>query len=223
MNSTKNSKKLNRLYLQLQQRSLTTEAALVIDLRDGLYKEAGIIESIKEYASNPAVLEYVSLGAKIAGAIMTIFPATSAAGPSIVRAASLLDFAAAAQYYKAGQTMSCVFNILSGILSVPSATLNKFYVFMLSDDFIQFLLKFKSLRYTADTAPAVILNFVDTTIPMIIDSLLNIIEGLTKEVMRLATPISRLIGVKSEEVQKNLSAVLQRMSNDINSKLGSVI
>ena len=223
MNYTSRTKKLNRLSAQLYQRSLTTEAALVANLDDCLYKEAGIIDFIKEYASNPQVLEYVSLGLKIVGAIATIFPPTTAAGPAIVKATSLLDFAAAAQYYKSGQYLSCIFNILSGILAVPSGALNKFYVFMLSDDFIQFLIKFKSLKYTSDTAPAVIINLIDSTIPSIIDGLLNIFEGLTAKIVTIAAPIARAAGLKVEEVQKNISATLQAMSNDINSKLGVLI
>lgn len=223
MNYTSRAKKLNRLSIQLYQRRLTIEAALVANLGDGLYKEAGIIDYIKEYASNPKVLEYISLGLKIVGAIATIFPPTSAAGPAVVKATSLLDFAAAAQYYKSGQYLNCVFNVLSGILTVPSGMLHKFYVFMLSDDFIQFLIKFKSLKYTSDTAPAVILNFIDSTIPSIIDGLLNILEGLTAKIVTIAAPIARATGLKVEEVQKNISETLQAMSNDISSKLGVLI
>ena len=223
MNYTSRARKLNRLSAQLYQRSLTIEASLVVNLENEIYKEAGITDDIIKFVSDPQVMEYVSFGVKLAALIATLFPATAPAGPAILKASSAIDYVAAAGHLKNGDIIKAVFSVMSAVLSAPPAVLEKFYIFMLSDRFVSFLMRFKSLGLNYDTAAMKLFDFAKGTIPIIVDGILNIIQGIISSLRYFAPIIAKTAGITAEQVITQMTVVLNGMTSEINSKLGAAV
>lgn len=223
MNYTSRAKKLNKLSAHLYQRSLVVEASMVISLEDRMYKEAGIVDEAVKIISDPQIMEYISFGTKLVGLIATMFPATAAAGPLIIKYSGAIDMIACGGYIKNGQIIKAVFSFMSAILSLPQQMLSNFYGFMLSERFVSFLVKFKTLKLNYDTAAMKLFDFTTNVVPLIVDGFLNIIQGIIDSLKQLAPIIAKAAGKTAEEVTTQMTTALNGMTAEITSKLVAAI
>lgn len=225
-------KKLESLSTFLYKKNLVTEAALVGHLYNDFHKEAGVmdaaLEAFNQVMNNPEIIDNISMGIKLASAISMLVGVSTGAGAAagvgigqaLMKASSGLDIVAAAGYYKNNQIRKCLMNILSAILSFPSAWLSKITTFLLSEDFVSMILKYKQLKRNHDTASllaAQISEYIEKTVPTIMDGLIAILDGLMSAIIPVAKSVAQITGQSSQQVAENIGAELKQLSASLSS------
>ena len=225
--------RLIRLSSLLLENNLIIEASLVANLSSEIYKDAGITETIsniKDYllSVDPEIIEYISLGIKISGALVSLTGAGAAAGAAIVKASSGTDIYAAILNYKNNNIFSAILNIISAIMSVPSGMLNKFYSFLFSESFVKLTSIFTKLSrglINTDRSALIVVRlfeFFEKLLPAIFDGLITLIDMIKKQIISFSGPIAAQLMVKKDDVDKRLGAELSKMSGDIRGLYSSI-
>lgn len=220
--------KLIRLSTLLLDSNLVVEASLVANLSKEIQKEAGVTEFIsdmKDYllSVDPEIIEYISLGMKIVGALTAATGGGALAGKILINASALADIYAAALHFKNGNYISCLLSIISAITSVPNLFLTKFYAFLFSEKFLHFTDIFTKLSgglINADRSALIVVRFFDLferCIPAIFDALLKLLDKIMGEIIIFSKPIATQLGILKEDVEKKLQSEITKVSRDISS------
>jgi len=134
----------------------------------------------KYWMSKPEYVENISLAGKAIGVVLTAFPelASSAAGPVLIKSTAGLDAVAAIARLKQGENFKAFLNMLSAIVSLPTAALKGIFSLLLSDKIIRvFAIALRSqdrgafaVTWGADKVVA--------SLPLVIDLLIGSLENL---------------------------------------------
>jgi len=134
----------------------------------------------KYWMSKPEYVENISLAGKAVGVVLTAFPelASSASGLALIKSTAGLDSVAAIARLKQGENFKAFLNLLSAIVSLPTAALNGILSLLLSDKIIRVFAI--ALRSQDKGALAVTwgANKVVASLPLVIDLLIGSLENL---------------------------------------------
>lgn len=220
-------KKLEYLEIMLHEKNLVAEAALVGGLYDDFYKEAGIIDDgrkvVADILNNPDIIDNISTAVKVAAAISTLVGVSTGAGAavgasigaSLMKASAGIDIAAAVGYYKNNRKRECAMSVISALLSVPSAWISKMTAFLLSEDFVNLILKYKQLKRNHDTAALLasqISEFAEKTVPVVIDGLVSILNGLLTVITPVIKSVATSAGVSVDKMASDIGAEITKLS-----------
>ena len=103
----------------------------LVDTLDDVYNMAkdAVGDFVDTILDNPDTMNALSLGAKVVGAGLTLFPepATTAVGLSILKGSSAFDVAAAAGYASEGDRNEAIFSVMSALLFANAKNAQQFY------------------------------------------------------------------------------------------------
>jgi hypothetical protein len=104
-------------------------AQAIDDMLSDLPGYKAVQDFVDTILDNPDTMNALSLGAKVVGAGLTLFPepTTTAAGLSILKGSSAFDVAAAAGYASEGDRNETIFSVMSALLFANAKNAQQFY------------------------------------------------------------------------------------------------
>lgn len=179
-----------------------------------------------EMIDNPEVMENISSAIKLAAVISAAVGASTGVGAAagagtalvLTRASSVADLAAAAGYYRNNQIRECLMSILSAVIVCPSSLISKVTNFLLSQTAIKIIVKYKVLKRNSQIAFLAakgIVQFIEKSVPLILDGLIKILNEVLEGISLFAEEIASKTGVPASKVSKDIEGEIKALSAGI--------